>query len=249
MGTKLAMVETNTYPGMTIRMFDRSADEIYTAFEETRQYLRVKENVFVSGNPVRSNFRKMNPSEAKRRLGFDENRKLIFATGGSLGAKKINQIVAAMVNENRDVQWLWQCGERYTADYTGFHAQGIRVMSFVEDMNTALNAADIIVARAGASTIAEITHCAIPAVLIPSPNVTENHQYYNAKSLSDRSAAVLIEEKDAAEQLPKIIDELLNDETKLIALRNNLKSIQVSNAAAFIVDRILRLTGIMEKAA
>ncbi|MBI2419713.1 MAG: undecaprenyldiphospho-muramoylpentapeptide beta-N-acetylglucosaminyltransferase [Ignavibacteriales bacterium] len=241
-GSKVFMIEPNSYPGLVTRLFDSSADEIFIAFEETKKYLRKVAKTTESGNPIRKTFISLSRNDSKKKLGFNENAPLVFITGGSLGARKLNEAASqmtAMLGQH-GYQCLWQTGKSYFTAYQKFGGNGIKVVPFVEDMALALNAADVLIARSGATTVAEIVGLGIASILIPSPNVAENHQYFNAKSLADKQAAVLIEEKDITDTLFAELHKLLSNKEDADLIRQQAKLLQKEHVAESIAESILR---------
>lgn len=240
-GTKVFMVEPNSYPGLVTRLFDKSVERVFITFEETKKYLRNPQNTLVTGNPVRKSFSEMNRNTAKVQLGFTEQAPLVLITGGSLGAKKLNETVSGMVEKftQYGYQCLWQTGKNYYEQYKQFSSKSIKVVPFIENMAVAINAADIMVARAGATTIAEIMALGIASILVPSPNVAENHQFYNAKALADKNAAVLIEEKNIDENLFTAVHELCSNTNELETIRKQAKLLHKEQVAENIADCIV----------
>ncbi len=233
MGAKVILMESNSYPGVTTRLLERYADEVHITFEDSKKYLRYPNKIKLTGNPVRSELGKTNKSEALKHFGLDENKLTILVLGGSLGALSINEAIADCVEEltKNNLQIIWQTGKNYYDKYKKFNFAFVKILDFIDDMNKAYSACDLIVARAGATTIAELTVLGIPSILIPSPFVAENHQYYNAKSLSDSNAAILIKDPDIKENLKDKIIGLANDRNLLKTLGENAKKISKPNAA------------------
>ncbi|MCE1187663.1 MAG: undecaprenyldiphospho-muramoylpentapeptide beta-N-acetylglucosaminyltransferase [Ignavibacteria bacterium] len=241
MGSRIIMIEPNSFPGMTTRLFERFADEIHLTFEDTKKYLRQPEKWKLTGNPIRLAFAKMDSKDAKLRAGYNPEETLIVVTGGSLGAKKMNASFALKVNEisKPGINILWQTGAGYYEEYKKFATDRVRVVPFIDDMATVMNAADILVCRAGATTIAEIAALGKAAILIPSINVAENHQYFNARSLADKNAAILIEEKDMDTMLAPILSELTKNKEKIEELSTNVHALSSKNASKVIADSIM----------
>lgn len=233
MGAKIILMESNSYPGVTTRLLERYADEIHIAFEDSKKYLRQPQKIKLSGNPVRSELRKTDRLTALKYFGLDEDKFTILILGGSLGALSINESVAGCVEElqKNNLQLIWQTGKNYYENYKKFNFASVKILDFIDDMNKAYSACDLLVARAGATTIAELSVLGIPSILIPSPFVAENHQYYNAKSLADSNAAILIKDSEIKEKLKNIILDLVQDKKLLVSLGENAKRISKPNAA------------------
>lgn len=233
MGSKIVLMESNSYPGITTRLLERYADEIHLSFEDSKKYLRRQNILKVTGNPVRENLGKVDKSSAKKFFGLDENKKIVLVLGGSLGASSINiaieKVLQLLIEKN--IQVIWQTGKNYYERYKNFNFAAVKIFDFIDDMNKAYSACDLLVARAGATTIAELTVLGLPAILVPSPNVAENHQYYNAKALADQNAALLIKDEELDEKLYSYINDILIDEERLKELSLNAKKLAKPNAA------------------
>ncbi len=242
MGAKIILLEQNSYPGVTTRLLERYADEIHVSYTDSEKYLRSKDKIKVTGNPVRESLVEMNKEKALKYFALSSDKKTLLVLGGSLGAASINEAVAASADAFREkgVQLLWQTGNTYYEKYKNLNGKGIVVLPFIEDMNLAYSAADMVVARAGATTIAELLVLGIPAVLVPSPNVAENHQYYNAKSLADVNAAVLIEDKNVLNVLADKVFSTIFDSNKLEILKTNSIKLAKPDAASIIADSAIK---------
>ena len=173
---------------------------------------------------------------------FSQKKKTLLILGGSLGAESINKAAGDVVNKlsAEGLQVIWQTGKNYYEDYKHFNSKSIKVFDFIEDMNYAYSASDLILARAGATTIAEILVLGIPSILIPSPNVAENHQYYNAKSLSDEGAAILIEDKEIDLRMYDEVAVTINSDEKLTELKKNALLLAKPDAAKVIAKSVIK---------
>ena len=236
LGAKVILMESNSYPGVTTRLLERYADEVHISFDDSKKYLKKSEIIKVTGNPVRSELGKFTKAEAKRFFGLDENKITVLVLGGSLGAASINNSIAGCVEElqKKSLQFIWQKGKNYYHSYININLDFVKILDFIEDMNKAYSACDLLVARAGATTIAELTVLGIPSILIPSPHVAENHQYFNAKSLADNNAAVLIKDSDVQSLLKDKILEVVSDKNLLKSLSDNARKISKPDAANVI---------------
>lgn len=245
-GVPTLLQEQNSYAGVTNKLLARRADAICVAYPGMERFFPA-DRIVMTGNPVRHALLEcsLNNSEAKAALGFDPSRPLVVALGGSLGARTINESVRAAlpVLRSKGAQLLWQTGRLYhdecapvVADDGDFHAA-----PFVDDMGAAYRAADLVVARAGAGTISEIETLGCPAILIPSPNVAEDHQRHNAEALADRGAAVMILDADAPARLGSEIERLLDAPDDRRALAEAASAMAVNGSAARIVDRLFEL--------
>lgn len=233
MGAKIILMESNSYPGITTRLLEHYADEVHLSFDISKKYLRRQNILKVTGNPVRENLGTINKAEAKKNFGLDENKRTILVLGGSLGASSINNAIEKSLNTviENNLQMIWQTGKNYYGRYKKLNFAAVKIFDFLEDMNKAYSACDLLVARAGATTIAELTVLGLPAILIPSPNVAENHQYHNAKALVDKIAALMIQDDELNSKLLETILSVINDSKKLEELSFNAKSLAKPNAA------------------
>ena len=196
--------EQNSFPGVTIRQLAGRARKIYLGFEKAREYLKTNAELIATGNPVRKNITSGDRMTALKKFNLDPARKTILVLGGSQGATAINQAVLKSIDNDRidpDMQILWQTGKRdYTevADKAGHKASICSLFPFAQDMEQVYAAADIVVARAGALTLAEITACGLPAILIPYPYAAGDHQRKNAMDYVTRGMAELVDESELA---------------------------------------------------
>jgi len=242
MGAKIILIEQNSYPGVTTRLLERYASEVHLSFQESKKYLRREKIHHFTGNPVRKNLGRMEKTEALRKFGLSGEKKTLLVLGGSLGAKTINEAMSESTKllEENNVQVIWQTGKNYFEQFTKMNSDKVKIYDFIEDMNSAYSACDLLLARAGATTIAELLNLGIPAILVPSPNVAENHQYYNAKSLSDNEAAILIEDKNLKKDLLKFVLETINAENKLSSLKKKALRIAKPDAAKVIAQNAIK---------
>lgn len=240
-GSKIILLEQNSYPGIANRLLERKANEIHVAFEESKKYFRFRDKIYVTGNPVRIDLSLIDKNEAAKKFGLDPAKKTVLILGGSLGARSLNESAARIVDlfEKEDLQLIWQTGKLYYDEYKKYNAEKIKIMPFIEDMRAAYSASDLVIARAGATTIAEISALGKAAVLVPSPNVAANHQYYNALALAESNAAVLIEDKNLSSELKNKLIELINDDEKLKKLSDAIKTFSKPEAASVIAQKAI----------
>lgn len=243
MGAKIILMESNSYPGVTTRLLEKYADEVHISFEDSKKYLRFPAKLKVTGNPVRKELGTSDKREAKKYFGLDENKFTVLILGGSLGADSINNASANIIDDlqKNNLQIIWQTGKNYYDKYKNFNFTSVKIFDFIDDMNKAYSACDLLVARAGATTIAELSVLGIPSILIPSPHVAENHQFYNAKSLADIGAAVLLPDDELMSKLKNIILQLVSDENLLKSLGENSKKNSKPNAATEIAESAIKL--------
>jgi len=242
-GARVILIEQNSLPGITTRILEKYADEIHLSFDDSKKYFKNKEKVYLTGNPVRQKLSSVGKDDALKKFGLLPGRKTLLILGGSLGAASINEAAAASVNnlQQAGLQIIWQTGNLYYKKYESLSSAGIRINPFIDEMTYAYSAADLLLARSGATTIAEVLVLGIPSILVPSPNVAGNHQYYNAKSLADKNAAVLIEDQFIIEKIFDAVNELIFNEIKLAELTKNARSLAKPDAASIIADRAIKL--------
>ncbi len=243
-GIPTAVHESNAEPGLTTRTLSKCVDKVMVGFEESKQHYEHPERCVVTGTPVRGDFFSLTRQQARARLGIADDRPVVVTTWGSLGALVMNEymvdFVAREVADGCPFHHIYGVGQRYYQRVTeGIAARNITlqdyprldVRDYIYDMPVVMAAADVILSRAGASTIAEISAIAKPSILVPSPNVTANHQEKNARVLSDRGAAVLMLEKDCSgEALYRQVCTMLERPDGLKMMRTNLKSMAVTDA-------------------
>ena len=245
-GIPTLIQEQNSYAGVTNKLLAKKADAICVAYENMDRFFP-GEKIIMTGNPVRKDIltSELTQREAKEQLGFDPDRPLVVTVGGSLGARSVNDAMKHAVKRFSDegISVLWQTGKMY-AEECQAAADGLpnlQATPFVSRMDLVYRAADLLVSRAGASTISEIQLAGIPSILIPSPNVAEDHQRKNALALSTRDAAVMIEDADAESKLGDTVMALLADPDRLKTLRHNAKEMALPDADEKIVDKIFEI--------
>ncbi len=230
--------EQNAVPGMVNRWFAPFARRVCLSFAETAKKLPPFSKAMFTGNPRASEVSALDREEGRRYFGLDTGEKTLLIYGGSRGALRLNQVITAYLKENllpEKVNLIYVTGDIYYDEVVGEIGKTparVLLYSYLAQMPEALAAADLAVTRSGATTLAEITALGVPAILVPSPNVVDNHQYYNARMLSDRGAAVLIEEKDLDHHsLKEEIDRLLEEPGLLERMGNSSKQMGVTDAA------------------
>ena len=255
LGIPTLVHESNAEPGLTTRKLEKHVKLIMVGFEEARANYRHPDKVRVTGTPVRLGFMRADKAKAKRELGLDEHTPLVVSVWGSLGATEMNKTVAgviALAMKDKPFRMVHSAGKRGIASMTkfmeeelqlsGWNEAGLEVRDYIYDMPRLMAAADIVLCRSGASTLAELTAMGKPAILVPSPNVVNNHQAKNARVLEKAGAAKLIVERDAsAETLFNTITELLHDPAALQSMAENMKAMAVENATDEITSLVLSL--------
>jgi len=243
-GIPCLIQEQNSHAGITNKWLATEVQSICTAYGAMDRFFPINK-IHVTGNPVRQDLLNISKdrSQALSFFKLSANTKTILVLGGSLGAKKINELIDAHLpyfNKN-EIQVLWQCGKIYARGYQNRTQRNIQVHPFINRMDLAYAAADIIISRAGALSVSELCLVGKPVIFIPSPNVAEDHQTKNALSISQNNAAILLHEKHAQGQFETIIDDLLNDLTRQKQLGAAILALAKPNATKDIVDQIEKL--------
>ena len=245
-GIPTLLQEQNSYAGVTNKLLAKEASAICVAYEGMNRFFPA-EKIVLTGNPVRANILncELTREQAKAQLGFDVSQKLVLVVGGSLGARTINDSVALALDEilATGAQVMWQTGKIYAQECSekAKGKSGVVATAFISDMNVAYRAADLVVSRAGAGTISELQLLGMPVILVPSPNVAEDHQRKNAQALVDKDAAVMILDGECKEKLAAITKELLADDEKREKLSQNIKKMALVDADEKIVDKIYEI--------
>lgn len=245
-GIPTLLQEQNSYAGVTNKLLARKSDCICTAYPDMGRFFPA-DKIRTTGNPVRSAVVTcpLSREEAKTKLGFDPSKPLLLVVGGSLGALTLNESMARYAEkfEKEGVQVLWQTGKNYypKAEETVAGLKSVKAMPFISEMGEAYAAADAVVGRAGACTISELQLLGKPCVLVPSPNVAEDHQTKNARALADRGAAVLLPDAECRDLLFDKATELINSPEKLSAMTEALKAMSLPESDEKIADEIERL--------
>ena len=240
--------EQNSHAGITNKWLSKTVDTICTAYDGMNRFFPA-EKIVLTGNPVRQDLLEITSkrTEAQQFFKLKPELKTILVLGGSLGARKINQLVNGALDyfKAEHVQVIWQCGKLYETEYAsaplGNQNDKVQVHPFLNRMDLAYAAADVIISRAGALSVSELCLVGKPVIFIPSPNVSEDHQTKNALSISEKNAAILLRESEADEKFQQTIDSLLKDETLQQQLSENIKKLAKPNAAIDIVDEIEKL--------
>jgi UDP-N-acetylglucosamine--N-acetylmuramyl-(pentapeptide) pyrophosphoryl-undecaprenol N-acetylglucosamine transferase len=243
-GIPTVIQEQNSFPGITNKLLSKKANAICVAYENLERFFP-KEKMILTGNPVRQDLIEIDSKrvEGQAHFNLDSNKKTILVLGGSLGARRINQLIEKELNffATHDVQLLWQCGKLYFDEYQKYNSKNVQVMAFIERMDLVYAAADIVISRAGASSVSELCIVGKPIIFIPSPNVAEDHQTKNAQSVADKNGAILIKENELDATFESTFSELIANESKLRELSQNSKKLALPNATKAIVEEIIKL--------
>lgn len=252
LGVPCLVQEQNSYAGVTNKSLAKKAKCICVAYEGMERFFP-KDRIILTGNPVRQNLLNPNVSkeDALRSFGLQSDKKTILVIGGSLGARTINQSILNHLEEIRreeNVQMIWQTGKYYSASISeqlksveGGCPANLHVTEFVSDMAAAYTAADLVVSRAGASSISELCLLGKPSILVPSPNVAEDHQTKNAQALSTRGAALFVSDADAPEKLIRLALKTVEDEEQLLSIGAEALKLAKPDAAEVIAKEVLKL--------
>lgn len=249
LGVPYLIQEQNSYAGVTNKLLAKRASKICVAYEGMDRFFP-SDKIILTGNPVRQNILQNNISKADARKAFqlDPEKKTILIIGGSLGARTINESILQHLSDirNSDVQFIWQTGKVYK-EAIAKRLEGkeplanLHVTDFISDMASAYAAADMVISRAGASSISEFCLLGMPVILVPSPNVAEDHQTKNALALVNKQAAVYVKDAEAPEKLINTALSIVNDESKLNELHQNILGMALKNSAERIADEVLKI--------
>ncbi|QDW20280.1 undecaprenyldiphospho-muramoylpentapeptide beta-N-acetylglucosaminyltransferase [Flavobacterium sp. KBS0721] len=243
-GIPTVIQEQNSFPGITNKLLSKKANAICVAYGNLERFFP-KEKMVLTGNPVRQDLIDIESKrdEAIAFYGLDPNKKTLLVLGGSLGARRVNQLIEKELQNmlSQDVQIIWQCGKLYFEEYKKHNQQHVRVVDFIERMDFVYAAADVIVSRAGASSVSELCIVGKPVIFIPSPNVAEDHQTKNAQAIVDAKGAILLKESELDSQFSIVFEALMKDHGKQKQLSDNIKKLAMPNATKVIVDQIKKL--------
>lgn len=250
-GVPCLLQEQNSYAGITNKLLSGKVQRICVAYEGMERFFP-QEKLVLTGNPVRQSLLTpaVSKEEAVRSFGLDPAKKTVLFIGGSLGARTLNQSILRhmdAIRSNQNVQVIWQTGRYYSAGiaealnkYNGC-PENMHVTEFVSDMSAAYEAADLVVSRAGASSISELCLLGKPSILVPSPNVAEDHQTKNARALSNRGAAIFVSDAEAPDKLMETARKTLQDAELLKSLGEEARKLAKPNAASDIADEVMAL--------
>lgn len=243
-GIPTVVQEQNSYPGITNKLLSKKANAICVAYQNLERFFP-KEKIVLTGNPVRQDLIDIESKrdEAIVFYGLDPNKKTLLVLGGSLGARRINQLIEKELQNfiSQDVQVIWQCGKLYFEEYKKYNQPNVKVVDFIERMDFVYAASDVIISRAGASSVSELCIVGKPVIFIPSPNVAEDHQTKNAQAIVDAKGAILLKESELDSQFSIVFEALLKDHGKQKQLSDNIKKLAKPKATQDIVAEIVKL--------
>lgn len=248
MGIPCLIQEQNSYAGVTNKLLAKKAEKICVAYEGMERFFPA-EKLILTGNPVRQTLldTTISREDAIKAQGLDPSKKTILLVGGSLGARTINESVLQHLDlvRSSDVQFIWQTGKYYSAEIArrlqGMEIPNLKVTDFITDMGAAYKSADLVISRAGASSISEFCLIGKPVILVPSPNVAEDHQTKNALALSTKDAAIYVKDSEAPSTLLELAVKTVNDEAKLKSLSENILKLALPDSAKIIANEVIRL--------
>ena len=244
-GVPTLIQEQNSFPGITNKLLSKKVTKVCVAYEGLERFFP-KEKLILTGNPVRQDVVDLEgkSAEASTFFGLDPHKKTLLILGGSLGARRINQLVESKLDylKKLDIQLIWQCGKLYEEDYSRYNSNAnVQVHTFLNRMDLAYASADVIISRAGASSVSELCVVGKPVIFIPSPNVSEDHQTKNASAVSGKGAALLIREQDLESNFESQFSALISSESTQLELSAAIKQLALKNATQSIVDEIEKL--------
>ncbi|WP_295178052.1 undecaprenyldiphospho-muramoylpentapeptide beta-N-acetylglucosaminyltransferase [uncultured Christiangramia sp.] len=236
--------EQNSLPGITNKILAKNASVICAAYKNVKDYFPAEKTV-ITGNPVRQDLLKVNTlrQEAQEYFKLKTGKKTVLILGGSLGARRINKLIETYLKrfEQENVQLIWQIGKLYYSDYKKYASEAIVAKEYINRMDLAYAAADVIISRAGAGSVSELCVVGKPVLFIPSPNVAENHQAKNAMAVTDHDAALMITEDELTAKFDPCFFSFLKDERRLERFSRNIKQLALPNATSDIVDEVEKL--------
>ena len=247
-GIPCLIQEQNSYAGVTNKLLAKKAQKICVAYEGMERFFPA-DKIIMTGNPVRQNVLSttLTKAEARKQFGLDPEKKTILLVGGSLGARTINESVLQNLDiiEKSGVQFIWQTGKYYHESIVNQLKDKdlpmLKVTDFISDMGAAYQAADLVISRAGASSISEFCLIGKPVILVPSPNVAEDHQTKNAMALVNKDAAIYVKDADAPAVLIKKAVGIVENAQKLASMSENIKKLGLKNSADVIADEVIKL--------
>ncbi|WP_417860025.1 undecaprenyldiphospho-muramoylpentapeptide beta-N-acetylglucosaminyltransferase [Winogradskyella sediminis] len=244
-GVPSLIQEQNSFPGITNKLLGKKVNTICVAYDGLEKFFP-KEKLRLTGNPIRKDLLQVKHKqiEGKDAFKLKHNKQTLLILGGSLGARRINELIEANMSffETQSIQVIWQCGKLYYNQYKHYNDMPcVQVHAFLNHMDLAYAAADVIISRAGAISVSELCIVAKPVIFVPSPNVAEDHQTKNAQSVADKNAAILIREKDLDTEFQKAFLELMSNADKQNELSKNIEALALVNATNAIVDEVEKL--------
>ncbi|MCU0350555.1 MAG: undecaprenyldiphospho-muramoylpentapeptide beta-N-acetylglucosaminyltransferase [Flavobacterium sp.] len=245
MGIPTVVQEQNSFPGITNKVLSKKANVICVAYEGLEKFFP-KEKLKLTGNPVRQDLIEIDEKhiQALTYLELDSTKRTVLVLGGSLGARRINQLIAKEIDFLLDLglQVVWQCGKLYFDEYNHFNEKkNVHVLAFIDKMDLAYAASDFIISRSGASSVSELCIVGKPTIFIPSPNVAEDHQTKNALAIVEKKGAIMLKENELEDQFKTVFADLVSNDEKQVKLSKKIHKLALPNATKEIVKEIEKL--------
>ncbi len=244
LGVPALIQEQNSYAGITNKLLAKNVQKVCVAYEGMNQFFP-KDKIVKTGNPVRSDLLNIDSKReaALEKYNLDTTSKVVLVIGGSLGAKAINELIAQELDlfKTLGIQLIWQTGKLYYDRYKHLHNTNVQVMAYIDQMDLAYAAADVIISRAGASSVSELCIVGKATLFIPSPNVAEDHQTKNAQAVENHGGAIMIRENDLDKKFKMILEGLINDDHMRIELGQEIKKLALPHATSDIVDEVEKM--------
>ena len=247
-GKKTFIQEQNAFPGLTNKLLEKHVKNVFISFEKSKEYFKKKNKLILTGNPLREEFINFDEKKSKDIIGLKENQFGILYFGGSRGAETLNEVmidVAKKISEEADTKLFFVTGEKHYDKVSEIlkekvgNTNSVEVYKYIHNISDYMIGSNLIISRAGAVTISEIAAIGKPSIIIPSPYVTNNHQYFNGKVLEDNKGAIMIEEKNlSSEKITESIKTLKNNKSKYISMANNCKVLGNTEALDIIYKTI-----------
>ena len=236
--------EQNSFPGITNKLLSKKANRICVAYENLDRFFP-KEKMILTGNPVRQDLIDIDSKreEAIKYFNLDSSKKTLLVLGGSLGARRINQLLEKEMQNitSQNIQVIWQCGKFYLEEYKKYDSKNVHVFAFIDRMDLVYAASDFVISRAGASSVSELSIVGKPVIFIPSPNVAEDHQTKNAKAIVDGNGALMLKENELDKKFNTVFSDLVANENLQKQLSESIKKLAKIRATSDIVDEIVKL--------
>lgn len=247
-GIPTLIQEQNSYPGITNKLLSKKANSICVAYEGLERFFP-KEKIVLTGNPIRKDLIEVEGKgeEAKKYFKLDDNKLTLLVLGGSLGARRVNQLIESKLEffKSHNIQLIWQCGKLYHEQYSKYNSgKNVQVHAFLNQMDLAYASADIIISRAGASSVSELCVVGKPVIFIPSPNVAEDHQTKNAESIVSKDAAIMVKQSEIESDFEEVFEKLVSSKEERTRLGKNIKKLALVNATKDIVNEVEKLLNV-----
>lgn len=240
-GIPLILMESNSFPGLATKLLQRFADVVHLNYSEAGKYIKDKNKIRITGNPVRKSKVTETRIELRTQNRIPADKKVILILGGSLGAGSMNRRIGSVLADllSGDKYIIWQTGQKDFENCSSYSGESIHIVPFIKNIADYYTMADIVVCRAGATTLTELSMFGLPAVLVPSPNVTDDHQTANAQSLINAGAAVMVKENAIESELVNKVNKILSDEKLYTTFKNNISALARPEAAKVVAESVI----------